>query len=161
MRKGCCAVALLTLGLYGSVVAVGRARNGVEAQDATRVVILPDVDAPITLDAVRVATDPSSVAFSATNTGLKKVRAYIVSAFWFPPAGQRHGFVSQEQQPPTSLGNGQVQRAVMPLPDRLQLGSETTVIVAVRSATFDDGTEWKDDEVSAQVNERARELKLP
>jgi hypothetical protein len=50
----------------------------------------------------------------------------------------------------------------MSLADRgLTPGAETTLIVAVASATFDDGTTWSNDQLNARVNEKARELKLP
>lgn len=156
MRKMLYAAFVLNLGVWGSVLGVSAA-----LQATARVVILPSADAPITLDAVRVTTGPSRLAFTATNAGPKKVTAYSVSVFWFPPAGQRHGFMSQEQQPPTSLGSGEVQKAVMPLFDRMTLGPETTLIVAIRSATFDDGTEWKNNDLNGRVDEKARELKLP
>jgi hypothetical protein len=163
MRKVRYAVAVFALGFSGSVLAVASARNVVAAQDAAaaRVVILPIADGPITLDAARVATNPSNrLAFTATNTGPKKVRDYTVSVFWFPPAGQPHGFVNLENEPSANLGKGDAQAAVMPLSDRLRLGSDTTLIVAVRSATFDDGSEWRADDINARVNEKARELKL-
>jgi hypothetical protein len=156
MRKMPYAAAVLTLGVWGSVLALSAAFEA-----TARVVILPTANTPITLDAIRVTTGPSRLAFTATNAGPKKVTAYSVSVFWFPPAGQRHGFMSQEQQPSTSLGTGEVQKAVMPLFDRMPLGPETTLIVAVRSATFDDGTEWKHSDLNGRVDEKARELKLP
>jgi hypothetical protein len=49
----------------------------------------------------------------------------------------------------------------MSLPEGL-LGSDVTLIVALRGATFEDGTEWKPsmDEINARVAEKAHELKL-
>jgi hypothetical protein len=155
MRKVPYAVVVLMLGVWGSVL------TGGAQEAAARVVVLPSANAPITLDAIRVATNPSSLAFTATHTGQRQVSAYTLSVFWFPPVGQRHGFISQEQQPPASLRNGDAQKAVMPLSDRVPLGADTTLIVAVRSVAFDDGTAWKNDEINAQVDEKARELKLP
>lgn len=156
MRRMLHVAAVLTLGVCASVLGVSAALEA-----TARVVILPSANGPITLDAVRVTTGPSRLAFTATNAGPKKITAYSVSVFWFPPAGQRHGFMSQEQQPSTSFASGDVQKAVMPLFDRMPLGPETTLIVAVRSATFDDGTEWKQSDLNGRVDEKARELKLP
>jgi hypothetical protein len=163
MRKVRDVVAVLVLGIYGSVLGVVSARDVVAAQDAgARVVILPIADAPVTLDSGRVATDPSRVAFTTRNTGPKNIRAYIVSVFWFPPAGQRHGFKSQQQEPSAILRRDDAHQAIMSLPEGMQLGSDMTLIVAVRSATFEDGTEWKPsmDEINARVTEKAHELKL-
>jgi hypothetical protein len=162
MRKVRDVVTVLVLGMCGSVLGVVSARNVVAAPDVgARVVILPMTDAPVTLDAARVATDPSRLAFTTRNTGPKNIRAYIVSVFWFPPAGQRHGFNSQQQEPSASLRRGDAHQAVMSLSEGL-LGSDVTLIVALRGATFEDGTEWKPsvDEINARVTETAHELKL-
>ena len=156
MRKMSYVVTVLTLGAWGLAQPMSAGQ-----QTGARVVMLPSANAPITLAAAQVATNPSSLSFTATHAGPKKVSAYTVSVYWFPPAGQRHGFMSKEQQPSTSLGNADVQKAVMALSDRVALGSDSTLIVAVTSATFDDGTEWKNDQINTLVDEKARELKLP
>jgi hypothetical protein len=158
-----------TRGLFGREVAMRislalalavSASIGVAGQNAARVIVLPIADAPLSLDAIHV--NSTSLEFTATNTASKKVTAYNVSAFWFPPAGQRHGFTSQEQRPLASLRNGEAHHTIMSLADRgLTLGPETTLILAVRSATFDDGTSWSNDQLNARVDEKARELKLP
>jgi hypothetical protein len=57
---------------------------------------------------------------------------------------------------------GKAHQTIMSLADRgLTLGPETTLILAVRSATFDAGTSWSNDQLYARVDEKARELKLP
>ena len=59
------------------------------------------------------------------------------------------------------MRRGDAHQAVMSLSEGL-LGSDVTLIVAVRSAAFEDGTEWKPsvDEINARVTEKAHELKL-
>jgi hypothetical protein len=144
-----------------ALAAVLGAMSG-SAQERPRVVVLSTADAPLILDAVQV--DQGALVFTARNVGVKKVTAYAASVYWFPPAGQRHGFTTQEQHPLASLGGGDVHQTVMPLPltdPRATFGPETTLIVALRGVTFDDGTSWNDDAINARVSEKARELKLP
>jgi len=68
------------------------------------------------------------------------------------------------QEPRLSAGLEQYEanHAVMPLPPGVTLGPKTTLIIAVESARFSDGTEWRPSagEVSARVHEKALQLKL-
>jgi hypothetical protein len=152
MPKPSFILTLLALGVLG--------RTALTGQDAARVVILPSTDAPIVLNAARVATDSSTVTLTATNNGSKNVKAYTVSVFWFPTVG-RHGFATQAQRPSAILSTGASHEAAVPLRNGVTLDSSTTLIIAARSAAFDDGTSWNNDDVSAQVDAKARELGLP
>jgi hypothetical protein len=153
MRK-MSALAVLVFVVSGLVLAAWR----VEAQ--ARVITMPSAEVSLTLGAIQVMPDSSTVSFTATNTGSKSVRSYSVSAFWFQPRG-RLGFTTQVQRPSTSLGMGQSHQATMSVDNRVSLGSETSLIVVVKTVTFDDGTSWNDDNVIDHVNQRARELNLP
>jgi hypothetical protein len=106
------------------------------------------------------ARDSSTVNFTATNSGAKAVRSYSVSIFYFPRAG-RHGFVTGVQHPSSPLMMGQSHLGNLAISNQVPLSAETTLIMAVKSVTFDDGSSWSNDTLNAQVDQRARELSLP
>ena len=125
-----------------------------------QVVILPASNSSISLSAPQVSTDSGSLSVTATNGGANRIRSYEVSVFWFPRAG-RHGFVTQVQRPSAALGTGESQQTNVVLGSRVSLNSETTLIVVLKGVSFDDGTGWSNDDVNAQVDQKARELNLP
>jgi len=122
------------------------------------IVVLHSPDVPVTIDAARVVADPAGVAFTATNTTPKQVRAYSVTVFVYPPAGQRHGFVNAEQTPPRGLTQGQADKATMTLANRT-LGPDTTLVLAVKNVAFEDGTEWSAPDLPARVDQKVQSLK--
>ena len=126
-----------------------------------RAVALREADAPVTLSTAWRVNEPPTVAFNATNTSSKRVSGYTVFVFWFPH-GPRSGFVIQEPRLPAALERREGRAAVMTLPPGVTLDSKSTLIIAVDSVRFDDGTEWRSSGggAHARVDQKARALKL-
>ena len=155
MKRLSLAAVLLVVGAgFGSSL---DAKSEPAQSQSARIVVLPSPDVPVTLDAARVVADPGGVAFTATNTTPKQVRAYSVTVFVYPPAGQRHGFVNAEP-PPRGLTQGQAEKATMTLASRT-LGPDTTLVLAVKNVVFEDGTEWSAQDLLARVDQKVQSLK--
>src|SRR5262249_37895121 len=148
MRK--LALTTAMVGLLGYPVVQGQAR----------VVSLAMAASSVTLSNPRVSADSSTGSFTATNAGVKAVRSYAVSIFSFPRAG-RHGFATGVQHPSSPIPIGQSHQGSLPISNQVSLTSDTTLIMAVKTVTFDDGTSWTNDDLNSQIDQRARELNLP
>src|SRR5262249_26284962 len=106
MRK----LALVTamVGLLGYPVVPGQAR----------VLNLAMPASSVTLSNPQVSTDSSTVSFTATNAGVKAVRSYAVSIFYFPIAG-RHGFATGVQHPSGPVLMGQSHQGSLPISNQV------------------------------------------
>ena len=129
-----------------------------------QVVVLPQSESPVSInfDRMDAATDPATIAFSATNVASPRISTYGITVYIFPPPGQGAGYVFAQQRPATDFEAGQSHQVMMSLSRNRTYDAATILILAVRSVTFEDGTRWNAPQnLIQQVNEDAASLRKP
>src|SRR5262245_37129697 len=89
-------------------------------QGQARIVNLAPPESSVTLGNPQLATDTSTLSFTATNSGAKAIRSYSVSVFYFPKA-RPTGFTNRLQRPDNPIATRQSHEGNIPLGNQVPL----------------------------------------